>query len=90
MSISESFQENWKNTNEDDAKDEIYNLLNKIREAKGLRKKDDKLKQAKQIVSDLNKGYTAVENDCKSKIEFLRDVVEKIKANDINPTSGLN
>jgi len=87
--VSESFEENWKTADEDMAKEEIYNQLNKIRDCKGLRKKDEKLKQAKQIVSDLNKGYTAVESDCKTKIDYLRGVIEKIKSNDVNPTSGL-
>ena len=87
--VSESFEENWKNADEDAAKEEIFNQLQKIRDCKALKKKDDKLKQAKQIVSDLNKGYSAVENDCKTKIDYLRAVIEKIKANDVNPTSGL-
>jgi len=87
--VSESFEENWKDTDEDSAKEEIFNQLQKIKDCKAIKKKDEKLKQAKQIVSDLNRGYTAVESDCKSKIDYLRSIIEKIKANEVNPTSGL-
>lgn len=87
--ISDSFKENCKNMSEDDAAAMVADISIEIKKHKKLQKEDVKLQQAKQIVKDLNGGYTSLIKHEQAKIQHLLEIIEKIKSNNVNPTSGL-
>jgi len=87
--LSSSFVENHQDINEDEAMEKITQCELTIRDLSEEKKNDDKLNAAKQIVKDLNNGYNSAINYEKAKIQFLLEQIEKIRANEVNPTSGL-
>ena len=88
--LSSSFVENHQDIAEDEAMEKITQCELTIRDLTEEKKNDDKLNAAKQIVKDLNNGYNSALNYEKAKIQFLLEQIEKIRANEVNPTSGLN
>lgn len=87
--LSKSFVDNHQDINEDDALDLLYSANKQIKELNEEMEGDDQLNAAKQIVKDLTKGYTSAINYEKAKIAYLIERVEEIRANEVNPTSGL-
>ena len=87
--LSKSFVDNHQDINEDEALDLLYSASKQIKELNEEMEGDDQLNAAKQIVKDLTKGYTSAINYEKAKIEYLIQRVEEIRANEVNPTSGL-
>jgi len=88
--LSSSFVENHQDISEDEAMEKITQCELTIRDLSEEKKNDDQLNAAKQIVKDLNNGYNSAINYEKAKIQFLLEQIEKIRANEVNPTSGLN
>jgi hypothetical protein len=68
----------------------IVKSLKTIRELEDARSNDDKLTAAKQIVTDLNAGYSNAIKYEKAKISFLLEKIEEIESGDLNPSSSLN
>jgi hypothetical protein len=87
--LGSSFVENHKDIAEDEAMEKITQCELTIRDLTDEKKNDDKLNAAKQIVKDLNNGYNSAINYEKAKIQFLLEQIEKIRADEVNPTSGL-
>lgn len=87
--LSKSFVDNHQDINEDEALDLLYSANKQIKELNEEMEGDDQLNAAKQIVKDLTKGYTSAINYEKAKIAYLIERVEEIRANEVNPTSGL-
>ena len=87
--LSKSFVDNHHDINEDEALELIYSANKQVKELNEEMTDDDQLNAAKQIVKDLTKGYTSAINYEKAKIEYLIERVEAIRANEVNPSSGL-
>lgn len=87
--LSQSFVDNAKDLNEDEATALLVESEQKIRALKEERAADVKLSAAKSIVKDLGAGYNSALSYEKSKISFLLDKIQEIQEG-VNPTSGLN
>ena len=87
--LSQSFVENNANISEDQAGELIVKAEQKIKLLEEERASDEKLSAAKQIVKDLNAGYSSALKYEKAKISFLLEKIEEIQSGDVNPTSSL-
>lgn len=88
--LSQSFVDNAKDLNEDEATALLVESEQKIRQIKEERAADAKLTAAKSIVKDLSAGYNSALNYEKSKIGFLLDKIQEIQDGSVNPHSGAN
>jgi len=88
--LSKSFVDNHENVNEDVAADLIVKATQKIRAIKEERAAHEKLAQAKQIVKDLNAGFSSALKYEQAKIDFLLEKIEEIQSGEVNPSSGAN
>lgn len=88
--LSNSFIENHKDINEDEAIEKVTSCSIIIKELEETKKNDAKLKAAREIAKDLSSAYSAAIKYEKAKIQFLLERIEAIRDNNINPTSGLN
>lgn len=88
--LSQTFVDNHSNLNEDQAAEYIVKSEQKIKELEEERNSDDKLNAARQIVKDLNSGYSSAIKYEKAKIAFLLERIEEIQSGAVNPTSGAN
>lgn len=88
--LSQSFVDNAKDLNEDEATALLVEAEQKLRQIKEERNADEKLTAAKNIVKDLSAGYNSAMSYEKSKINFLLDKINEIQDGAVNPTSGLN
>ena len=88
--LSQSFCDNAENLNEDEATALLVESEQKLRLLKEERNADEKLTAAKNIVKDLNAGYSSAMSYEKSKINFLLDKINEIQDGNVNPSSGLN
>lgn len=88
--LSQSFVDNGKDLNEDEATQLLVEAEKKIKQIKAERAADVKLSAAKEIVKELGSGYTSAINYEKAKIAFLLDKIEEIQDGQVNPSSGAN
>jgi hypothetical protein len=88
--LSKAFVENHASISEDEAEHLIARAEQKIKALKEEQSTDEKLTAAKQIVKDLNSGYSSVIKVERAKIDFLLSKIQEIDSGEINPTSGLN
>lgn len=88
--LSQSFVDNAKDLNEDEATALIVEAEQKIRTIKEERAADDKLNAAKSIAKELGAGYNSAINYEKAKINFLLDKIAEIQDGSVNPHSGAN
>lgn len=88
--LSKAFVENHVNISQDEAEHLIAKSEQKIKSIKEEQANDEKLMAAKQIVKDLNSGYSSVVKMERAKIDYLLSKIEEIDSGSINPTSGLN
>lgn len=88
--LNKSFLDNNDNINEDTASELIVKAVQKIREIEEERAADDKLVAAKNIIKDLNSGYTSAIKYERAKIAFLLEKIEEIQSGEVNPSSGAN
>lgn len=88
--LSQSFVDNAKDLNEDEATALLVESEQKIRAIKEERNADEKLTAAKNIAKDLSAGYNSALNYEKSKIQFLLDKIAEIQDGSVNPHSGAN
>ncbi len=88
--LSQSFVDNAKDLNEDEATALLVESEQKIRQIKEERNADAKLSAAKGIVKDLSAGYNSALNYEKAKISFLLDKIQEIQDGSVNPHSGAN
>lgn len=89
MELNETFVANNKDLNEDQIIEKIAECAMMMAELKRIKKDDDQLNAAKDIVKQLAKGHNAAINLERSKIDFLLDELKAIRDNQVNPTSGL-
>lgn len=87
--LSSSFKENNSNIGEDSAMELITSCEMQIKELKEQRKADDRLNAAKDIVKELNSGYTSAINYEKSKIEFLLESIQAIREGKVNEKASV-
>lgn len=88
--LSKSFLENHQDINEDSASELVIKAVQKIREIEEERAADDKLTAAKNIVKDLNAGYSSAIKYEKAKISYLIEKIQEIQSGEVNPSSGAN
>lgn len=88
--LSQSFVDNAKDLNEDEATALLVESEQKIRALKEERAADEKLSAAKNIVKDLSAGYNSALSYEKSKISYLLDKIQEIQDGNVNPHSGAN
>jgi hypothetical protein len=88
--LSQSFVDNAKDLNEDEATTLLVEAEQKIRLIKEERAADEKLNAAKTIAKELAAGYNSALNYEKAKITFLLDKIQEIQDGSVNPHSGLN
>lgn len=88
--LSQSFVDNNEDVTEDEAMLLIVKAEQKIKALEEERASDDNLTAAKQIVKDLNAGYSAALKNERAKINFLLDKIQEIESGSVNPTSSLN
>lgn len=88
--LSQSFIDNGKDLNEDEATALLVESEQKIRLIKEERAADEKLTAAKNIVKDLSAGYNSALAYEKAKISFLLDKIQEIQDGSVNPHSGAN
>jgi hypothetical protein len=88
--LNKSFIENNEDVTEDRAAELIVRSEQKIRELRDEQANDDKLNAARQIVKDLNAGYTSAIKYEQAKINWLIDKINEIQDGSVNPSSGAN
>lgn len=88
--LSKAFVENHNSISEDEAEHLIAKAEQKIKGLKEEQAGDEKLMAAKQIVKDLNGGYSSVIKVERAKIDFLLGKIQDIESGEVNLTSGLN
>lgn len=88
--LSQSFVDNTKSLNEDEAIALVVEAEQKIRQIKEERNADEKLNAAKSIAKELAAGYNSAMNYEKAKISYLLDKIAEIQDGSVNPHSGLN
>jgi hypothetical protein len=88
--LSQSFIDNGKDLNEDEATTLIIESEQKIRLIKEERSADEKLNAAKSIAKELGAGYNSALAYEKAKISFLLDKIQEIQDGTVNPHSGAN
>lgn len=88
--LSKTFKDNLKSVSEDEAEHLIAQSEMKIKQVDEEKQNDEKLTAAKQIVKDLNGGYSSVKKYEKAKIRYLLEKIEEIHSGEINPSSGAN
>ena len=88
--MNTTFAANHQNVSEDEAAALIVVASQEIKKISDLKKNDEKLKAAKQIIKDFSKAYDSAISHERSKIKFLLEQIEKIQGNQVNPTSGLS
>lgn len=74
--LSDSFVSNNRDLSEEDAKTKLIESQFAIKQIAGEKEDDDQLSAAKEIVKELNAGYSAASKHEKAKIEFLLEVIE--------------
>ena len=77
--LSQSFLENHQEINEDDAAHMIVKAEQEIQGLLSEKAADENLNAAKQVVKDLNEGYSSAVNYEKAKIQFLLSKIEEIQ-----------
>lgn len=77
--LSKTFIENVKDINEDEAAALVVKAEQKIRQLKEEQSNDEKLRAAKQIVTDLNSGYSSIIKMEQEKINYLIEHIQKIQ-----------
>lgn len=87
--LSKAFVDNHQNIAEDEAMELIYECEKTVKDLEEDRASNDRLNAAKQIVKDLEKGYSSAVNYERAKIDFLVEKIREIRGNEVNPTSGL-
>lgn len=88
--LSQSFLDNGKDLNEDEAMALLVEAEQKIRLIKEERSADEKLNAAKSIAKELGAGYNSALSYEKAKISFLLDKIQEIQDGSVNPHSGVN
>jgi hypothetical protein len=78
--LSDTFVSNNLNLSEAEAEKALINSQFQIKDLMTEREDDQQLNAAKEIVKDLNAGYSSVITMEKAKIEFLLEVIEKRRA----------
>lgn len=78
--LSDTFVSNNLNLSEDEAKSAIIDSQFQIKSLLSDKEEDDQLNAAKEIVKDLNAGYSSALAHEKAKIEFLLEIIEKRRA----------
>ena len=87
--LSEAFVENHEEVNEDEAAHMIMKAEQQINALTEEKFNDDNLNAAKQVVKDLNSGYTSAIGYEQAKIQFLLAKVEEIQAGTVNPHASV-
>jgi hypothetical protein len=88
--LNEAFIENNQDVDEDTAAALIVQAEQKIKALEDERAENEHLANAKQIVKDLNAGFSSAIKYEKAKIKFLLERIEEIQSGDVNPSSGAN
>lgn len=88
--LSQSFIDNGKDLNEDEATALLVEAEQKIRIIKEERAADERLTAAKNIAKELGAGYNSALSYEKAKITFLLDKIQEIQDGSVNPHSGAN
>jgi hypothetical protein len=78
--LSDTFVSNNLNLSEDEAKSKVIDAQFQIKQLVADKEEDEQLNAAKEIVKDLNSGYSSALAHEKAKIEFLLEVIEKRRA----------
>ena len=86
--LSKTWSENVRDISEDEASAMVVRAEQKIRDILDEQAADDKLNAAKQIVKDLNAGYSSIVSLEKAKIRHLLERIQEIQDGEVNPTSS--
>ncbi len=78
--LSSSFVDSNDGVSEDEAIKAITEAEFVIKQLNTDKENDEKLEEAKNIVKDLNAGYTAAAKYEKAKIDFFLDKIESIRS----------
>ena len=87
--LSKTFIENVKDLASDELADLVVKAEIKIKALKEEQTNDDKLNAAKQIVKDLNSGYSSIIKMEEAKISYLLDQIQVIEEGIINPNASV-
>ena len=87
--LSKTWSENVRDINEDEAANMIVRAEQKIRDILDEQQADDKLNAAKQIVKDLNAGYSSIVSLEKAKIRHLLERVQEIQDGEVNKAASV-
>lgn len=88
--LSQSFVDNNENISEDEANALIIKSLQTIKQLEQERDEHEQLRAAKQIVKDMNSGFSNAIKYEKAKISFLLEKINEIQDGSVNPGSGAN
>ena len=87
--LSKTWSENVKDVSEDEAANMIVRAEQKIRDILDEQEADDKLNAAKQIVKDLNAGYSSVVTLERAKIRHLLEKIQEIQDGEVNKVASV-
>lgn len=88
--LSKAFVDNNEDVNEDTAMEGIVKAEQKIKELQEEKDADSQLAAAKQIVKDINAGYSSAVKYERAKINFYLEKLAEIQSGEVNPSSGAN
>lgn len=77
--LTESWVANRKVLSEEDAEKEIVNIEFQIKQLLSEKDSNEELRAAKEILKDLNAGFSSALKYEKAKIEFLLEHIENIR-----------
>ena len=87
--LSKTWSENVRDISEDEAASMVVRAEQKIRDILDEQQADDKLNAAKQIVKDLNAGYSSIVSLEKAKIRHLLERVQEIQDGEVNKAASV-
>jgi hypothetical protein len=82
--LTESWVANRKNLSEEDAEKELVSAEFEIKQLLHDKESNEQLKAAKEIVSDLNAGFSSAIKYEKAKIDFLLEQIENARVKNKN------
>lgn len=85
--LSDAFVKNVDELSEDELLDQVISVENTVRELNEEQKNDEQLRAAKEVVKDLNAGYTNAMKHEKAKLDYLINRINELRNTEIGENS---
>lgn len=85
--LSDAFVKNVEELSEDELLDQVINVENTVRDLVEEQNNDEQLRAAKEVVKDLNAGYTNAIKHEKAKLDYLINRINELRNTEIGENS---